>query len=701
MGKSKRIRSDRALDNVNNPTLKSQNEKKKANRASAIIISIIAVILVLTTLLVVLNSCGIVRRLQTTYSSEHYKVDGAMLTYMYESLCTTYFYNYWNAWASYGLDPSNYYSMLLNSARTQAKSDIATQVKLILQTCEAARAEGMELTEVNKQRIEKAIENIKTTASENNKTVSALYGNKGVTVSDIRRALELQYLANQYSLVHEDELRNAITDEDIQKYLSEHMSEIYKGDYIQAVTDDEELRALLTAAKSVDEFLKIYTEKYVKDHLVTDAGTATAVPSASLLEALKKVLADELKYSLLKTEVEGVTFDEDDARADRLETIFDKKYKDTVTSDKIGLTVPTDSMYEKIAKADVSSLSASSTAEEIEAKAAEVIDGLYKTETEALPTVEELNKFISTLVSDLLYTMFEKEIEGVTFTEDEDEKTVERIKKIYKAIDATDAEAVKDALYDVVASISDTMKKNLGSDLVKVSYPIEATDDDEDEDDDDHDHDHEDEDSSSASSSQVALNNWFFEDGRAEGDIYSENEDNVYIVMTPKYLDEAATKNVAHLLVQVSTTTASSTATDEEKAEIEAENNNLFAEALKKAQEYLDEYNAGDKTLQSFKDLAYLNTDDSGVVYYNVEKDQMVEEFNDWIFDEARQVGDVEIVKTEYGQHLMYFVGEGLPAWKATVVDALLSERYEALEDANAEKYTVTENATAISAIVD
>lgn len=171
--------------------------------------------------------------------------------------------------------------------------------------------------------------------------------------------------------------------------------------------------------------------------------------------------------------------------------------------------------------------------------------------------------------------------------------------------------------------------------------------------------------------------------------------------MTPKYLDESATKNVAHLLVQVSTTTASSTATDEEKAEIEAENNNLFAEALAKAQEYLAEYNAGDKTLRSFKDLAYLNTDDSGVIYYNVEKDQMVEEFNDWIFDEARQVGDVEIVKTEYGQHLMYFVGEGLPAWKATIVDALLTERYEALEEENAAKYTVTENETAISAIVD
>ena len=35
----------------------------------------------------------------------------------------------------------------------------------------------------------------------------------------------------------------------------------------------------------------------------------------------------------------------------------------------------------------------------------------------------------------------------------------------------------------------------------------------------------------------------------------------------------------------------------------------------------------------------------------------MVTEFNNWIFDDARKAGDVEIVKTSYGYHIMYFVG--------------------------------------------
>ena len=36
----------------------------------------------------------------------------------------------------------------------------------------------------------------------------------------------------------------------------------------------------------------------------------------------------------------------------------------------------------------------------------------------------------------------------------------------------------------------------------------------------------------------------------------------------------------------------------------------------------------------------------------------MVTNFNDWCFDESRQPGDHGIVETEYGYHIMYFVGD-------------------------------------------
>ena len=42
---------------------------------------------------------------------------------------------------------------------------------------------------------------------------------------------------------------------------------------------------------------------------------------------------------------------------------------------------------------------------------------------------------------------------------------------------------------------------------------------------------------------------------------------------------------------------------------------------------------------------------------YTVMLGQMVPEFEDWCFSK-HEVGDVDIVKTEYGYHVMYFVGQ-------------------------------------------
>lgn len=42
---------------------------------------------------------------------------------------------------------------------------------------------------------------------------------------------------------------------------------------------------------------------------------------------------------------------------------------------------------------------------------------------------------------------------------------------------------------------------------------------------------------------------------------------------------------------------------------------------------------------------------------YSVIKDRFVHEFEDWAYDETRQVGDMEIVKTSYGYHVMGYLG--------------------------------------------
>ena len=48
----------------------------------------------------------------------------------------------------------------------------------------------------------------------------------------------------------------------------------------------------------------------------------------------------------------------------------------------------------------------------------------------------------------------------------------------------------------------------------------------------------------------------------------------------------------------------------------------------------------------------------NGGLYEDVITGQMVATFNDWLFDASRQSGDYGIVRTDFGYHLMYFVGE-------------------------------------------
>lgn len=144
--------------------------------------------------------------------------------------------------------------------------------------------------------------------------------------------------------------------------------------------------------------------------------------------------------------------------------------------------------------------------------------------------------------------------------------------------------------------------------------------------------------------------------------------------------------DVRHILISVEGGTTAedgtTTHTDEE-----------WATALAKAEKVYEEWKNGEATEDSFAASANANSTDpgsntNGGLYTQVKPGQMVPEFNDWCFDEARQVGDHGIVKTDYGYHIMYFVGAE-PVWKITAKDALLNERTAALIDGATETFAM------------
>ena len=59
------------------------------------------------------------------------------------------------------------------------------------------------------------------------------------------------------------------------------------------------------------------------------------------------------------------------------------------------------------------------------------------------------------------------------------------------------------------------------------------------------------------------------------------------------------------------------------------------------------------------------------------EKERIADAFNDWIFDSSRKAGDVGIVETTYGCHLIYFVGPGEYSFRdSLIVNAKTSADY-------------------------
>ena len=144
--------------------------------------------------------------------------------------------------------------------------------------------------------------------------------------------------------------------------------------------------------------------------------------------------------------------------------------------------------------------------------------------------------------------------------------------------------------------------------------------------------------------------------------------------------------DVRHILIKPETT-----GTDDTGAAISTDEDWAAAEA--KAQEILDLWLAGEKTEQSFGQLAVEHSQDPGSaevggLYENVYVGKMVEPFEEWCFDEVRKVGDYGIVKTTYGYHVMYFV-DSADIWFDTAESEMLNAALEKVVPDAVAKYEI------------
>ena len=113
----------------------------------------------------------------------------------------------------------------------------------------------------------------------------------------------------------------------------------------------------------------------------------------------------------------------------------------------------------------------------------------------------------------------------------------------------------------------------------------------------------------------------------------------------------------------------------------------------------LDGWKEGAADEESFGQLAMDNSVDGsasyGGLYTDVYKGQMVKNFEDWCFAEGRKHGDSGLVRTEFGYHIMFYVG-GEEGWLRYGKTALINDLYAKFIETVMETYPIKVNYRAI-----
>ncbi len=271
---------------------------------------------------------------------------------------------------------------------------------------------------------------------------------------------------------------------------------------------------------------------------------------------------------------------------------------------------------------------------------------------------EDITEYFNDHKNDFLYVdyKFYNFTPAVTSDMTEDEKKVEYAKveayadRLMKATDEKSFDSILTSIMKEIGKDEEAIKTSIES-----SYTAKSTYD-----------------------SEFEVSKWAFNEGAKVGDtkLYKNgNNRSVYMLFKGPYRDESESRSVRHILV-----TKEKYETDE-KAKAQAE-------------KLLKEFEDSGKKIEKFEELVTKYTEDTGSaatggLYENFKEGDMVEPFEKWSFDAARKEGDTGIVKTDYGYHIMYFVGKGDEAWKVSVDSAIKDEAYKALYDSIKKEFTV------------
>ncbi len=621
--------------------VKPVNKKKMSGPSLAALIVCAAILLGLVISL--LAGSGLFVRVQKGASSENFEINGSMMSYYtnsyYQSWYSNYYYYILFGYISF--DPSTPLDeQYTDSTKTQTYYDYfvegaTTNVTKILKYCEAAKADA----EFDFD----AVEAEATTYAKD--TIKSLKETARESGYDFTTFLRQNF--GQY--VNESDLKNSI----ILEYIASEYSEVMYNRIFDAMTDDRKA-------------------EYFADNLSSfiSAGYLTF----SLSQTVEPETVDEKAYELGKEDpayLEAVEKAKEDAKKlNEMKKISDKAFID------------------KLAKA--------TSAEEfkrylIEYKYDENFESAYETAVKSFadsdkPSEETWKAFAAEVKQAIIDAVIAGESD-ITVEDEADEtadgeETTETTKweTAKKTLPASVITKLKSVITSATKTASYTLDTDLGKFLfagVKDKYGIEYAE-------------GEEKGESAKVKDYFIDEKEFSESEKEEAEAIGKYTYTVYYVTEEAYRDELMLRNVGHILFQVDEdgeTEGAYTTWEEAKEAAEA----VLAEIQATAKDGVVEKDV-------FETFGNEHTNDSSVFYEDVNKGEMVEEFEEWLFA-ATTVGEVGLVKTEdYGYHIMFYDGESDYAWRVSAHTSATNEDltawYEALP------YEVTINTSIFSKIL-
>ena len=609
--------------------IKPTNTKKKmSGPALAALIVTIAILFGLVVSL--LAGTGLFVRIRKGASSEHFTVNGSMMSYYANSYYQNWYsqYYYYIMFGMISFDPNaplseqlttdgktTYYDYFVNGT----KNTVSTYLKYCEEAMVDPEVNYSELEAEAEKYAKDSIESLRKAAKENStdlKSYIRQYFGQYISVNDLKKALVIEHIASDYYETVHGRKFDAVDEAREDKYFGEHLDEFISAEYIIYT-----LSSTVTAEK-VDE-TKYEGGKNSQEY--KDAVAAAEEKAKKLNEAAK--LADKEKLDKLAT---ATTLEE-------FKTIFlgfnyDSAFQSTY-----------DTAVKNFASGDKPST------EELEAYKAELKDKVIAAVVEGK---EDLDKEESTPET----------------TADETTKTKwETAKETFAKSLIT---ALKKVITDNTKSTAYTLSSDLGKFLfagVKDQYGLEYADGEE-------------------KGTNAPLYDHFYDETEYTADAdknIGKYSMSLYFVTEAAHRDEYSLRDVGHILFKVD---SSDTTGTYYKTELAAK-----TAADKLYEEIKAQLVDGKISKEKFEEFGK-NTHDSNVFYEDVAKGDMVTEFDEWLYA-AETEGEIGLVKTSYGWHIMYYGGEtGEPAWRPTAHTGATNEEMDTWFKALTHEVTINDS---------